>query len=68
MGTDGNYSNHGEHFIRHIIVESLFCTPEMNIVFYVKYSSKKKSKKEQGFENNLPFILIAEFYRRKLSC
>lgn len=50
MGTDGNYSNHGEHFIRHIIVESLFCIPETNIVFYVKYSSKKNQKKNKALK------------------
>ena len=32
MGTDGNKSYHGDHFIMYKNIESLCCTPETNII------------------------------------
>lgn len=39
MVTDGDYTYCGEHCIMYRIVESLCCTPEMNITLYVNYTS-----------------------------
>ena len=40
-GTDGNYIHHGTQCVMHIIVESLGCTPEMNML-HVNSTSLKK--------------------------
>lgn len=42
MVKDGNYTYRGEHRIINIIVESLCCMPEINIILYVKYAAIKK--------------------------
>lgn len=39
MGTDDNHT-YGEHFVMDINVESLFDTPEIDIILYVNYFSK----------------------------
>lgn len=41
MVTDGNYLYCGEHCIMHVIVESPYCIPKTNIIFYVGYTSIK---------------------------
>lgn len=37
--TDGSYIRSGGHFLMYITVESLYCTPEANILLYVNYTS-----------------------------
>lgn len=45
---------HGEHFIMHIIVKSLCCTSETNIILSVNYNStknkKEKSRKQRQYK------------------
>ena len=41
MVKDGNYTYRGEHRIINVIVESLCCMPETNIILYVKYAAIK---------------------------
>lgn len=45
MVTEGNYTYCDEHFIMFIIVDSLCCTPETNILLYVNYTSLLKNEK-----------------------
>lgn len=42
MLTDGNYTDCGEHFVMYIVVKSLCCGPETNIILYINYTSIKK--------------------------
>lgn len=41
MVTDGDYTYHSDHFIMHIIVESLYYRSETNMIWYVNYTSIK---------------------------
>ena len=41
MVTDGNYTYYGEHFIMYVNVESLYYTPETNVILHNNYSSIK---------------------------
>ena len=45
--TDVNYTYCGDHFAIHTNSKSLFCTPEINIVLYVDYTSLKKKKRRR---------------------
>lgn len=38
MVTDDNYAECGEHFAIHIIVESLYRTPETNVILCINYT------------------------------
>ena len=42
MVTDANQTYCGDHFTIHTKIQSLCCTPETNIMFYVNYTSIKK--------------------------
>ena len=42
MMTDGNYTYCGDHFVMFIIVKSLCCTPDTNIILHVNYTSMEK--------------------------
>ena len=44
MVTDGNYTYCDKHFMMYIIVKSLCCTPETNIIFFISHTSIKKKK------------------------
>lgn len=41
---DGNYTYPGEHLVMCIIVQSLCCIPEVNIILYVNYISIKNMR------------------------
>lgn len=45
MVTDGNYTYCGENFIMYVVVKSLCCPPEINIILYISYPSIKKIAK-----------------------
>lgn len=45
MLTDGNHTYHDEHLVMYIIVESLRCTSESNIILHINCISIKKLKK-----------------------
>lgn len=38
MGTDGQDTYHGAHFVGYINVESLRCTPETKTILYANYT------------------------------
>ena len=46
MVTHGYQTYCGDQFIRYINVESLCCTPEINIILYLTYTSIKLLKRE----------------------
>lgn len=41
MVTNGNDTNHGDHFSMYINIEPLWYKPEMNRIVYVNYNSIK---------------------------
>jgi len=43
MVTNGNHSYGGKNFIMYIIAKSLCCTPKINIILYVNYTSNFKN-------------------------
>ena len=44
MVTDGIYTQHWEDFVMYVIVESICCTHEMNLMLYVSHTSMKIKK------------------------
>lgn len=44
---DVNYIYWGDHLVIYPNVKSLCCTPEMNIMLNVKYTSNEKKKREE---------------------
>lgn len=57
----------GEHFVIYVIVESLCCTPEINIILYIIYTSILKmtstmssGKEKRGMANMRCLVLLAE--------
>ena len=42
MVTDGNQTYRGDHFMVYKIISSLCCTPETNVILYIKCNSIKK--------------------------
>ena len=42
MVTDGYQTCCDDHFIMYLIVRSLCCTPETNIILYINYTSIKR--------------------------
>ena len=42
MVANGNWTYCGDHFAMYTNIESLYCTPETNIMLYVNYTSTKK--------------------------
>lgn len=68
MATKGNRADCGEHFMMHIVVESLHGTPVTNIMVHANYTSIKNNKymlKDiyffHYFLNLCPFIMIKAF-------
>ena len=45
MVTDVNWTYCGDHFIMYKNIKSLYCTPETNIILYVKYNLIKNKLK-----------------------
>ena len=50
---DGDYTYCGEHGVMYRIVESLYCTPETNIMLFVKYTSTFKKNPLKFFKNKI---------------
>ena len=45
MVTSGYQNYESDHFVTYLNVQSLHCTPETNIILYIKYTSMKKKVK-----------------------
>ena len=55
LATEDSQIYHGDYIIVYINVESLCCTPEINIILYTKYTSI--IKKNPHPESPDPFLL-----------
>ena len=53
MGTDGYQTYHGDHFVMHRNIESLFCAPGANTVLQVNYTSTNKHTNSQKKRSDL---------------
>lgn len=58
MVTDGDYTYRGEHFVMYIVVESLCCASEANIILYINYFNKKTGTRKTRAENPVGFWVL----------
>ena len=56
------WTHHGDNFTVHTDIESLGCSPKMNMKGYVNYASVKKKKMVEGLFRS---TLLATFKYRK---
>lgn len=58
MVTVGNHTYCGEHFGMYVIVKSLCCAPETNIIPCINYTSILKKWKQHNFDVKLGYDII----------